>query len=266
MSKASSRDNPGRRDVLRAGIVLSGGYVLTRILAPGVAFAEYREREIKSPVKLVGRITYEGDVPKPIMREVTSNADVAGKEPRVWEGLNLGKGKALKDSIVVVNGVFEGKAPSSEPPLTYVKGAYILPRVGVFFWKPDMSIDFENRDPILHSWVLRMKADVKENKAHPGGVAKVSMLINDPGLYELQCAPHPWERAFRMGVAHPYYAKTDEDGRFEIAGLPRGDYTVDIWSEGLSPKRIWMPAYEETITFDGVFRGNDVAASLRGQK
>jgi len=264
--KDSHRFSRGRREVLLQGAAaLAGGYTLTRIFSPGLAFADYREREVKSAAKIKGQLTFDGPAPKAVMRPVTSNFDVAGKDPRVWEGLNLGKGRGLKDSIVVVNGVFEGKPMVTKPALTYAQGAVILPRVQAFAWSPDVKLVLENRDPILHSWVVYFKQEIKKNQAHPAKSPPVSFGIDDPGLYELNCAPHPWERAFRMAVGHPYFAMTDEDGRFEIAGLPAGDYTVDLWGEGLTPKRLWVPVHEETVTLDRAFGAADLTKTLRGQ-
>ena len=263
--KTTDRFDRGRRDLLGGAVALGGGYMLKRIFSPGVAFADYREREVKSAAKLKGQLTFEGQAPRPITRPITSNFDVAGREPRVWEQLNLGKGKGLKDSIVVVNGVFEGKPLAAKPPLTYAEGAFILPRVEVFAWSPEVKIELENRDPILHSWVVYYKKEVKRNQAHPAKSPNVSITVEDPGLYELNCAPHPWERAFRMAVGHPYFAKTDEDGRFEISGLPPGDYTVDLWGEGLNPKRIWVPVHEDAVTLDRAFGLADLSKTLQGQ-
>ncbi len=255
--KDTHRLNRGRRELLRGAAALAGGYTLTRILSPGTAFADYREREVKSAAKITGQLTFDGQAPKPVMRPVTSNFDVAGKGPRVWEGLNLGKGRGLEDSIVVVNCVFEGKPHAVKPALSYAQGAVILPRIQAFGWNPEAQLVMENRIPILHSWVVYFNKEIKKNQAHPAKAPPVSFGLRDPGLYELNCAPHPWERAFRMAVAHPYFAMTDEDGRFEIAGLPAGDYTVDLWGEGLTPKRLWVPVHEDTVTLDRTFGAAD---------
>lgn len=259
------RSTPSRRSLLRAAAAAAGGYTLTRIFAPHPAWADYREKPVKSPAKLVGRLTFDGQVPKPVMRDVTSDQNVAGRDPRIWEGLNIGKNKGLKESLLVVNGVLEGKALAAEPALTYAQGAFILPRIAIFGWKEGTKLEFENKDPILHSWQVYFKGEVKDNRAHPSKMPNVMFDVSDPGLYELRCAPHAWERAFRWAVPHPYFARTDEEGQFEIADLPEGDYTVDIWSEGLRVKRIWMPVHDDKITLERSFGSDDLGKALKGQ-
>ena len=256
---------PGRRALFKGAVALAGGYTLTRIFAPLAAWADYREKEIKAPAKLTGRLTFEGAVPKSIMKEVTSDFNVAGRDPRVWEGLNIGKNKGLKDSIVVVNGVFEGKSHPVKPPLTYAKGATILPRIDAFGWKADAVFEVENQDPLLHSWQIYVKGEVKDNKAHPSRMPNLKLSLADPGLYEMRCAPHAWERAFRWAVPHPYFTRTDEQGQFEIPGLPEGDYTVDIWSEGLKVKRLWLPVHDDKLTIEKAFGADDLSKALKGQ-
>jgi len=47
----------------------------------------------------------------------------------------------------------------------------------------------------------------------------------------VSCAIHPWMRAYVRVFAHPYFAVTDEDGRFEIKGAPVGTYRLVMWQE-----------------------------------
>ena len=45
------------------------------------------------------------------------------------------------------------------------------------------------------------------------------------------CNIHPWMKAYFFVLDHPYFAVTDEKGRFEIQGLPAGEYTLSAWHE-----------------------------------
>jgi len=54
-----------------------------------------------------------------------------------------------------------------------------------------------------------------------------------PGLVHLRCnGGHVWMNAEMMVVPHPYYAVTDETGRFEFTDVPPGTYQIVAWHEG----------------------------------
>jgi len=254
-----------RRRAVKAIVSATGGYALTRIWRPASALATYSEGALGASTKLSGRIRYGGTPPSPLIRPVTSDFEIAGKEPRVWEGINVGKDHGLVDAIVVVNGVFSGKPFSPTAPLAYVEGARILTRTDVFGWKEELKLRLENKDPIVHSWIVRNGEDTVGHVGHPPG-AILQFAVSSAGLYELNCAPHPWERGFRMAVPHPYFAKTDANGAFEIAELPRGDYTVDIWAEGLQPKRLWLAAFASSVSIEQTFGPDDLNRALRASR
>jgi hypothetical protein len=47
-------------------------------------------------------------------------------------------------------------------------------------------------------------------------------------------------------IRTPFFAVTAQDGRFEIAGLPAGEYTIAVWHEtlGTVERRISVVARE----------------------
>jgi len=58
-------------------------------------------------------------------------------------------------------------------------------------------------------------------------------------------------------VPHPYYAVTDESGKFELSGVPPGEYEIVAWHEGwgvarrdgtfdvLTQRRVERPVFTE---------------------
>lgn len=244
-----------RRQVLEsAAITAAAGFVLRRLYAPAFAFAKdpaYAVGAVASPEKVRFTVTYQGVVPKPILREVTVDQTVAGKAPRIWEGLTLGKGQAVKDALVVIEGIGTGKAWANEEPVAYAEKAEILERTQVYGWAKggETSIRLENRDPIMHSWVLSADGRPGPNVATLPGKAPGKTKIKRTGLYELTCGPHPWERGFRMFAPNPYYGKTNEAGVVEIAELPSGAYTATIWAEGFLPQKVNLAAGVGEVKF-----------------
>src|SRR6266705_3402388 len=48
---------------------------------------------------------------------------------------------------------------------------------------------------------------------------------------QISCARHPWEKAYLAVFGNPFFAVSDKDGRYEIKGVPPGEYTVVAWHE-----------------------------------
>jgi hypothetical protein len=66
-----------------------------------------------------------------------------------------------------------------------------------------------------------------------GQVVASEVLAKKAGIVEVRRQQHPWTRAYLAVFDHPYYAVTETDGKFKIDSLPPGQYTVNIWHEGM---------------------------------
>ena len=64
-----------------------------------------------------------------------------------------------------------------------------------------------------------------------------SRATRSPGLVEVKCDAHAWMSAYIVLFDHPYFAVTDEEGEFEIADVPPGAYTLNVWHETLGAMR-----------------------------
>jgi len=60
-----------------------------------------------------------------------------------------------------------------------------------------------------------------------------SHLLDEAGVWLLNCDIHDWMRAFVHVFAHRYYAITDESGCARLPELPTGTYRVRVWHEVL---------------------------------
>ena len=61
------------------------------------------------------------------------------------------------------------------------------------------------------------------------------IVFDKPGLARLFCNIHPNMAAYVMAVDSPYFAVSNEDGTFTIAGVPPGTYTYHAWRPGGQP-------------------------------
>jgi plastocyanin len=56
-----------------------------------------------------------------------------------------------------------------------------------------------------------------------------SQIFDVPGLVTLRCDIHEHMRGLILVLGTPYFATTDENGRFRLSGLPAGHYTLKAW-------------------------------------
>ena len=48
-------------------------------------------------------------------------------------------------------------------------------------------------------------------------------------VFVMQCGFHAYMESWGLAVDNPYYALTDQSGRFEIGGIPPGTYKMVVW-------------------------------------
>ena len=86
-------------------------------------------------------------------------------------------------------------------------------------------------DSTLHT--IHMDGAASFNLPFPFPDRPTSRTMATPGLVNLRCnGGHVWMNAEMMIVKHPYYAVTDESGRFTFTEVPPGTYQIVAWHEG----------------------------------
>lgn len=112
------------------------------------------------------------------------------------------------------------------------------------------SVDFPNNDKVDHN-IFSLSRTKKFNLgSYPPGESK-TVLFDKPGIVELRCDVHAEMAAYIMVLKNPYFAVTDDQGRFEISDskhleqngikgikdLPAGNYMLKIWNEKLKTQK-----------------------------
>src|SRR5262249_4463353 len=66
----------------------------------------------------------------------------------------------------------------------------------------------------------------------PKGTLKVGKVWKGTGEpNQIDCTLHPWMKGWLIVFAHPYFAITDKDGKFELKNVPAGKFRLIIWHE-----------------------------------
>jgi hypothetical protein len=93
------------------------------------------------------------------------------------------------------------------------------------------ELAMKSSDAVLHT--VHMDGAASFNLPFPFTDRVNARVMNTAGLVNLRCnGGHVWMNAEMMVVSHPYYAVTDQNGRFELTDVPPGNYEVVAWHEG----------------------------------
>jgi plastocyanin len=182
-----------------------------------------------------GTIKLEGEPPKP--EPIKMNADpVCVREGKgtTTEFFVTGEGGSLQNVFVYVkdglgNRTFQ--APSQAVVLDQ-KGCHYRPHVfGIQVGQP---LEILNSDPTLHNIHAMPKSNQEFNTGQPiQGMKFNHTFASKEVMVPFKCDVHGWMNAYAGVLDHPYFAVTDNTGKFELKGLPPGTYTIEAWHEKL---------------------------------
>jgi plastocyanin len=97
------------------------------------------------------------------------------------------------------------------------------------------TVDFRNGDNLSHN-VFGVGADEFNLGAFSmGGVRQHT--FNKPGEVNILCNVHPEMEAHVLVLQNPYFARPESNGKFQIAGVPPGDYVIKAWYAGKTKKQ-----------------------------
>jgi hypothetical protein len=111
----------------------------------------------------------------------------------------------------------------------------------------------KNSDPILHTVHARLGKETLFNVGLPRW-RQVTKRLDRVGVIRIDCdVLHTWMSAVIVVTRTPYFAVSDEDGKFIIDQLPVGPYQAEIWHERLGMKSMRI-AVDGDLSLDVVYR------------
>ena len=117
------------------------------------------------------------------------------------------------------------------------------------------TVDFPNHDRTYHNAFSFSKARRFDLGRYPQGQSK-SVRFDTPGIVRVFCDIHAHMSAYILVFAHPYFAATDAEGRYQIAAVPPGSYRLSVWTDGdtRETRRLSVPEGDEAVEADFVVR------------
>jgi hypothetical protein len=201
---------------------------------------------IEGVVKLAGTAPALGSL------QITKNEDYCGASlPNPL--YDVGHDSGLKNAQVFLKSIARGKEnPGGTIVLENVHCTFV-PRVQGA--SVGQRIRIASSDLILHTTHPQIAATnaTLYNIALPyKGFSLTRPLPSTPQLLRVKCDAHEWMRAWIWEFDHPYYATTDDSGRFKITDVPPGTYTVVAWHEVMGEREAEVtiaPGRPSTLEF-----------------
>ena len=113
------------------------------------------------------------------------------------------------------------------------------------------TVDFPNDDPIYHNVFSLSRTRTFDLGRFPKGKSR-GERFDKPGVVKVFCQIHSHMSATVMVFDHPWFAIPDEQGTFDLEGVPPGMHQITAWHERLGdttlPLRV-EPGRPATIDF-----------------
>jgi Carboxypeptidase regulatory-like domain len=189
---------------------------------------------------VTGTINVTGTIPQP--RRIDMGADpVCGQlnlDPRLDD--LLVRDNKVQNAFVYLKSEFLNAHRFAVPDLDVVlvqRNCYFSPRV--LGLRVGQNLQIINSDQTVHNVHPTPKLNQEWNFSHaPDAPPLVKTFSRAEVLIPFKDNQHPWEKAYVAVMDHPFFAVSDESGRFEIRGLPPGTYRLVVWHERLGEQEL----------------------------
>jgi plastocyanin len=149
---------------------------------------------------------------------------------------------SVRDVVVYLDGRI-GTAKSGKSVVDQ-KGMMFVPHVSAVV--VGSAIEFLNGDPVPHNVFSTSPAKHFDLGMFNKGESR-TVTLDAPGIVELRCNVHPKMRAFIVVLENEYFTIPDDQGNFQISGIPPGRYKLCAWHETLPAIETWVNLDEAKI-------------------
>jgi len=166
------------------------------------------------------------------------------------------KDGGLKDVFVYVKSGLTGTypAPTNAVELDQTGCMYKPHIVALQVGQP---LKIVNNDETLHNIHPRPTVNQEFNIGQPRkGMESTKTFDKKEVMIPVGCDVHPSMRSYISVMDNPFFAVTDEDGKYEIKGLPPGEYEVEAVHEKLKSQTGKVTVKDgEKATLDLSYKG-----------
>jgi len=233
------------------------------LVVAGTTAWAYEEIQVSDGGTLTGTVKLEGQVPKPKGYNLMTLPDPFycgrisdGQGWRILQPFNVGPAGEFRDVVVYLERVERGKPFEGDSlPKIEARDCQFLPFTSVV--RDDQSVTVVNMDPVMHDIQayetshlgprVLFNVPLPMNPQHPRNfkdrsdaalyhkhmagspMKELVKLTKGRQIFVMQCGFHAYMESWGLAVTNPYFAKTDEQGRFTLTDVPPGTYKLVVW-------------------------------------
>ena len=178
-----------------------------------------------------GTVKFDGTAPK--AQKIDMSQDPACKGTNEAENIVADKGDLANVFVYVKDGLGSRTFDVPKDPVVLDQsGCKYHPHVlGVM---AGQTVQIKNDDPTTHNIHPTPKDNREWNESQPPQSAPIEKnFAREEIMLPVKCNQHPWMKMYINVVKSPFYAVTGPDGKYDIKGLPPGDYTIAFVHEKL---------------------------------
>ena len=235
---------PGLRNAMKSPRLLTLTVSITAVmLSAGISHPEpliQGTGTIKGHVRLTGKSS--GNIVIRMGVDPMCGSINAGKRV-IQEAVLTTADGGLKNAFVSLKGNFPQTPVPGKPVVLDQRGCIYAPRV--IGMRVGQTLQIRNDDPLLHNVhsVSDHANNINVGQATAGIVSEFRPKSEEIML-RFRCDVHRWMTAYVGVVSHPYFAVSGDGGTFEIANVPPGTQTIQVWHEtyGMQTKTVRVQA------------------------
>jgi len=178
-----------------------------------------------------GQVKLGGTAPKP--SKIDMSQDPGCKGTNQAETVVVDNGELANVFVYVKDGLGNRAFDVPKDPVVLdQKGCQYHPHVlGLM---TGQTVQIRNDDPTTHNIHPTPKDNREWNESQPPSAPALEKnFAREEIMLPVKCNQHPWMKMYINVVKSPFFAVTDKSGKYEIRGLPPGDYTLAFVHEKL---------------------------------
>jgi len=240
------------------------GLFAAALVSSAAAQSDYRVVTVSNGGTITGTVKWSGPEPHLVRFPISKDPQICDPESqktRDLERLVIGPQGGVANTVVYLRNISQGKPFDFPQERRSLDQRHCRYEPHILLVPQSAALQMKSSDATLHT--IHMDGAASYNLPFPFPNQTISRNMSSPGLVNLKCnGGHVWMNAEMFVAPNPYYAVTDESGRFQLSDVPPGEYQIVAWHEGwnvlrretafdvLTEKAVQRPVFSEPKTLE----------------